>query len=325
MSAPLLARYAECIFWMARYFERAENLARLIDVNEVFSRDRRGSHNWDAVVDLNSDRSRYVERHGEDFAPEKVVNFYCLDASNPTSIFSCIRSARENARALRPLISTEMWTHINVVFNDLNAQRAQTMPMAGVSRFCARVKQAAQAHTGITEGTFYRDQGWYFYQIGKQIERADQTTRLVDIKYHALLPNIEDVGTDLDISQWNALLRSAAGYHAYRRVHPRGMSPKSVGGFLIFNPMFPRSVVTCVRQVDTLLTELCTRYHLRSGHQAMERLDELRAAVDGWTIDSVTQRGLHESLDFVQGQLIGVTDGIQRAFFGVDEMTPILE
>lgn len=323
MSAPLLARYAECIFWMARYVERAENLARLIDVNEVFSHDRRGSHNWDAIIALNSDRERYIERHGERFAPELVIHFYCLDASNPTSIFSCVRAARENARALRPLISTEMWSHLNVFYNDLNAMRAQPLALGAVSKFCSKIKQAAQAHTGITEGTFYRDQGWYFYQIGKAIERADQTTRLVDIKYHALLPSVSDIGTDIDISQWNAVLRSAAGYHAYRRVHPRGMSPKSVSSFLIFNPLFPRSVITCVRQVDSLLTELCTRYNLRSGHKAMERLDELRAALDSWTVDSVVNRGLHESLDFVQGQLIGVTDGIQRAFFGVDQDTPL--
>lgn len=322
MSMPLLARYAECIFWMARYMERAESLARLIDVNEVFSRDRRGAHNWGAIVDLNSDKERFRALHGADYTPEAVIRFYSLDADNPTSIFSCVRAARENARALRPLISQEMWLHLNVVYNDLKARTGRPLRLEETSRFCAAVKQAAQAHIGIIEGTFYRDQGWFFYELGKYLERADQTTRMLDVKYHALLPSPDDVGGEVDISQWNALLRSAAGYHAYRRVHPRGLSPSSVSGFLLFNPLFPRSVVTCVRQIDTLLTDMAARYGLRTAHRAMDRLDELRAVLDSTRVETVIERGLHEFLDYIQAQLIGITDSIQDRFFALGTLDP---
>lgn len=322
MSMPLLARYAECIFWMARYMERAENLARLIDVNEVFSRDRRGAHNWRAIVDLNHDQERFQALHGPTYTPETVIRFYSLDAENPTSIFSCVRAARENARALRPLISQEMWLHLNVVYNGLKARDGRPLRLEETSRFCAGVKQAAQAHIGIIEGTFYRDQGWFFYELGKYLERTDQTTRLLDVKYHALLPSLADVGGEVDISQWNALLRSAAGYHAYRRVHPRGITPAQVSGFLLFNPLFPRSVVTCVRQIDMLMTDMAARYGLRGAHGAMDRLDELRAVLSAARIETVIERGLHEFLDYIQTQLIGVTDSIQDRFFGLGPMEP---
>ncbi len=311
----LLARYAGCIFWMARYIERAENLARLLDVNEVFSRDSQGDHNWDAIVTLNADTSRFSEQYDE-ATKETVSYFYFLDADNPTSILSTVRMSRENARALRPLISTEMWTHINTFYNELQDLRARGPNLGRAGKLYERVKQACQAHTGITEGTFYRDQGWYFYLIGKYLERADQTTRLLDVKYHALLPSTDEVGSPLDVSQWNALLRSAAGYHAFRRIHPRGMKPSNVAGFMLFNECFPRSLICCVREVNELMTELRSRYRLRGGIEAMERLDELRAALDSMTIDDVIGRGTHEFLDFVQAQLIGVTDSMRAAYFG---------
>ncbi len=115
-------------------------------------------------------------------------------------------------------------------------------------------------YSGITEGTFYRDQTWHFYEIGRYLERADQTTRLLDMKYHLLLPQPSDIGSPIDVRQWHALLRSAAGYHAYRKLHPRGMTPGQVAGFLLLNPQFPRSVYLCVCQIERLLAELKAHY-----------------------------------------------------------------
>jgi len=218
LSEVLLARFADCIFWLARYVERAENLARILDVNETFSRDSHGGQNWRSIVQLNSDEERFFATHPAATAPS-VVKFYVIDAANPNSIISAVRYARENARTLRPLISTEMWVQLNVFHNRLaGLSEADLMPGKLAALF-GSIKEACQAHTGITEGTFFRDQGWYFYQLGRYIERADQTTRLLDIKYHLLLPSGTDVGSPTDVSQWNALLRSAAGYHAYRRLH----------------------------------------------------------------------------------------------------------
>ncbi len=316
MSEVLLARYAECIFWLARYVERAENLARILDVNETFNRDARGDQNWESIVRLHADEEAFHERHGEATA-EAVLRFYVTDAGNSSSIVSSIRNARENARALRPLISTEMWVQINVFQNRLNAIKDSDLSPERLTDLFREIKEACQTHTGITEGTFYRDQGWCFYQLGRYIERADQTTRLLDMKYHLLLPHAaEDIGSPIDIGQWNALLRSAAGYHAYRRQHPRGITPGRVAGFLLLNPNFPRSAFVCVREAEALLTELKRHHGLRGGTGAAEEFDGLRALLSTLTITAILGQGLHEFLDIIQRYLVAITRDLSSSFFG---------
>jgi len=311
----LLARYADCIFWLARYVERAENLARILDVNETFSRDSQGGQNWRSIVQLNSDEECFFAVH-DAASVHSVVNFYVIDGDNSNSIVSAIRCARENARTLRPLISTEMWVQLNVFYNWLVALTAADLVPGNLAALFATIKEACQTHTGITEGTFFRDQGWYFYQIGRYLERADQTTRLVDIKYHLLLPNISDVGSSVDVGQWHALLRSAAGYHAYRRLHAASTTPARVAGFLLLNTAFPRSVHHCVREVGRLLAEVKSHYGLRHGNDAAEELDRLRVLLGTLDVSTILRRGLHEFLDSIQCQLIAVTRELAIAFFG---------
>ena len=315
MVDVLLARYADCIFWLARYVERAENLARILDVNETFSRDSRGGQNWRSIIQLNSDEEKFFADDRE-VSAHSVIEFYVVDADNPTSIVSTIRGARENARTLRPLISTEMWVQLNIFYNRLAALEVADLAPGRLAALFATIKEACQTHTGITEGTFFRDQGWYFYQLGRYIERADQTTRLLDIKYHLLLPDIADVGSPTDVSQWNALLRSAAGYHAYRRLHAASTTPARVAGFLLLNQAFPRSVHHCVREVGRLLGDVKSRYALRGGNDAAEELDRLRAVLGTLTITAILSEGLHEFLDLIQQQLIAVSRDLSIAFFG---------
>ncbi len=311
----LLARFAEDITWMARYMERADNLARLLEVNEVFARDRRGQHNWEAIIGLNNDTDSFARKYGT-ATPTRTAYFYMLDRDNPTSIISAVRAARENARSLRPLISTEMWTHLNMFYNELQAIVATPESIPNISRFCERVRTACQAHTGITEGTFYRDQGWYFYQLGKYLERADQTTRLVDVKYHTLLPTADDVGSILDLSQWNALLRSAAGYHAYRRVHPRGIDPIGVAEFLVLNNRFPRSVRYCIAEVSTLLSQLIYTFQLTRGDRVAEAVEVIHRRLEDTDMENIVSFGMHEFLDAVQVDLIAVAEAMDIAYFG---------
>lgn len=315
MPEILLARHADALFWMARYVERAENLARILDVNQTFSRDAKGNQNWLSIVQLYAEEAAFSERYG-DASAEAVLRFYILDPGNPSSLVSDIRAARENARALRPLISTEMWSHLNRMHKRLAALAEAGLPEGPLGPLFDEIKEACQTHTGITEGTFYRDQGWCFYQIGRMIERADQTTRLLDMKYHLLLPDVSDVGRGVDVSQWNALLRSAAGYHAYRRVHSSGgLTPARVAGFLLQNPRFPRSVARCVRDTERLLMELRSRYMLRGGQDAAEGLDWLRVMLDELSTTEILIQGLHEFLDLVQSRLIAVSAALTRAFF----------
>ena len=315
MSDALLSRYADCIFWLARYVERAENLARILDVNETFSRDSHGGQNWRSIVQLNSDEERFFATHPAATA-QSVVKFYVIDSDNPTSIVSAIRSARENARTLRPLISTEMWVQLNVFYNRLIALDGDDLMPGRLAALFDAIKEACQTHTGITEGTFFRDQGWYFYQLGRYIERADQTTRLLDIKYHLLLPSLSEVGSPIDVSQWNALLRSAAGYHAYRRLHTATTTPARVAGFLLLNQAFPRSLHHCVREAGRLLGEVKSRYSLRHGNDAAEELDRLRGVLGTLDISTILSEGLHEFLDQMQRQLIAITRDLSFAFFG---------
>jgi uncharacterized alpha-E superfamily protein len=146
--------------------------------------------------------------------------------------------------------------------------------------------------------------------------RSIATTRLLDMKYHLLLPKLADVGSPTDVSQWNALLRSAAGYHAYRRLHPSGVSPAQVAGFLLLNRRFPRSIYLCVREAELLLAEMKARYGLRGGNGAAEQLDRLRALLSALTISEVIAQGLHEFLDMIQRRLIVVTQDLSVSFFG---------
>lgn len=312
--AHLLSRYAECVFWLARYMERVENIARILDVTETFARDR-GGRNWLSVVQINADEERFFARHQTADAAS-VLHFYLLDGANPTSIQASLQAARENARTIRSLISIEMWSQINVLHHTVRALTPADIESHRLAKLCADLRHACQTHTGIVEGTFYRDEAWYFYSLGRYLERADQTTRLLDIKYHLLLPKVTDVGSALDLSQWNALLRAVAGYQAFRRLYSGRMTPAAVTGFLLFSDSFPRSVSLCLRQVDWYLTQLRTRYALRGGAAAMERLDEMRAALADQTVDHVIRHGLHEFLDWLQMQNGALAAELGQAFFG---------
>lgn len=313
-DAPMLARYAEGLFWMARYLERVENVARLIDVTQSFESPGREVDAWYALVRINASEKLYAERHGAP-DPDRIRDFYLLDRQNPTSVPASIEAARLNARQLRPLISTEMWKHLNVFHREVMATRPDELQGDLLSRLCTRLKEGVQTHTGITEGTFYRDQGWHFLKLGRLIERADQTTRLLDIKYHLLLPVGAEERRVTELSQWGALLRGGAGYHAFRRVASASFTPADVVGFMLNDTAFPRSVVLCVQEMEWHLSQLRSCYGLHGTAASLERLSELRDGLLRDGVDHVIEAGLHEFLDRVQQQLIGIASGIGTAFF----------
>src|SRR5580698_9138230 len=314
LSSPLLARYAECIFWLARFVERAENLARIIEVHETYARDRSGARDWYSIVQLNADEKACAKKHNTASA-RNVIRFYLADHENPSSIFSVVRNARENARTLRPLVSTEMWVQLNVFYNRLIAIDERELAPGSLSPLLNEIKEACQTFTGITEGTFYRDQAWYFYRLGRYLERGDQTTRLLDSKYYLLVRDA-DVANMVNTGQWLALLRAASGYHAFRLLHQSDLTPWRIASFLLFNPSFPRSVFLCVREVDAAVTGLHSRYNLRGGYDVAEGLDQLRSILGTRSIDEVLADGLHEFIDFIQRYLTAITDRLGAAFFG---------
>ncbi len=312
-KGSLLSRFAENHFWMARYVERAENLARILDVNETFARDNAGTQDWLPIVQLHADEEAFFAKHKEATA-KAVVHFYIADRDNPDSIYRTIHMARENARSLRHLISIEVWTQLNVFDDWLRGLKRRDYDLMRLSPLCARIKELCQQHTGIAEGTLYRDQAALFYELGKQIERADQLTRLVDIKYHRLLPKADDVGSPIDVSQWNALLRSAAAYQAYRRHHPSGMTPEQVANFLLFDPGFPRSLRTCVAEMRGRVERLAAHPALEGAKPSPDALQRLERRA-GSSIETAVEQGLHEFLDETQVDLIAFGEDLADAYF----------
>jgi uncharacterized alpha-E superfamily protein len=311
--SSLLARFAENSFWVARYMERVENLARILDVNETFARDAHGGNDWLPILRLHCDEERYFERY-RDADATGVVRFYIIDRQNENSIVSCVRAARENARSIRHLISLETWTHLNIFYNWVGSLNTRSLNLSQLSRLCARIKEGCQLHSGIVTGTLYRDQVFSFYRLGVFIELCDQVTRLVDIKYHALLPHWKDVGSPIDIAQWNALLRSVSAYHGYRRVYPHEMTPTTVAGFVLLDPYFPRSIPHCVRYIEQNLEDLLSHnelQHVEFAHEHLALLKELA----GRTSEQVLATGLHEFIDDVQIALIALSQQIAETFF----------
>ncbi len=311
----LLARYAEGLFWMARYVERVENMARLVDVTQTFESPGREAESWLALIRINADEKGFAKR-GQAPTAEAVKRFYLLDRDNPTSVPASLELARTNARTLRPLISTEMWSQLNAFHRDMTTIDELELHGDRLSRLCARLKEGVQTHTGITEGTFFRDQGWLFYQLGRQIERADQTTRLLDIRYHLLVPAGGGEALRVaELTQWGGVLRAAAGYHAFRRVAPAGFTRTDVVSFLLTDPHFPRSVSLCVDKIEWFLGRLRSRWGLRGTVAALERVEELRGGLMGRPVDAIMADGLHHFLDGVQRDLILLAGEIGTAFF----------
>lgn len=316
MRNVLLARSAESLFWLGRYLERAENLARILEVNVTFARDAGGLQDWLPILRIHWDEARFLEMHGA-ASTDAVLHFYILDRENPTSIISALTNARSNARALRPLISREMWSQLNVFCNWISTLDQQILDPGRLIRLLAEIEEACQTHTGVTEGTFHRDQGWSFYWIGRHIERADQTTRLLDMKSPVLQPRPSSETSSIDLAQWNALLRSAAAYHPYRRVRSAALTAEHIAGFLLLDPGLPRSVLLCTHEVDRLLTELRSQYELPAGKTAAAELAALRADLGGLTGRELLGDGLHELLDLVQRRLIAITQHLSEEFFAL--------
>ena len=309
----LLARFAENAFWMGRYMERAENLARILDVNETFARDSSEEEVWLPILRLHAEEEAFLKIHQKATARE-VVHYYTLERTSPNSIRSCLDNARDNARTMRHLISTEMWRQLNVFHTWMCTLTRRDIRLDQLSSVCAVIKENCQTHTGVLEGTLHRDQVWYFYQLGKAIERAGQTTRLIDIKSHLLTGDSEAFAA-IDISQWNALLRSAAGYHAFRRIHPRGMDPQHVADFLILDRAYPRSVACSIHQLDTLLYGLRRNSGLFRASEIRKEINPLLEELEARPYGSNLQTDLGAFVDRIQIRLDDLAYRISAVFF----------
>ncbi len=251
----MLSRVANSIYWLNRYVERAENIARFIDVNLnlILDSPTGMTQQWDPLVKITGDASLFQERYGE-VLPENVIQFLAFDRDYPNSILSCLQAARENARSVREVISSEMWEQVNA-FYMMVTEAAPKQNLASLHDFFTQVKLASHLFAGIMDATMTHNEGWHFGQIGRLLERADKTSRILDVKYYILLPSVHDVGTTLDEIQWMSLLRSASAYEMYRKRQHR-INPTVVAEFLILDRDFPRSIRFCFVNAERSLHEI---------------------------------------------------------------------
>jgi uncharacterized alpha-E superfamily protein len=312
----MLSRVADSVYWLNRYVERAENIARFVDVNLNLSLDSTLGMNqqWKPLILTSGDLDLFNERYGEATA-ENVIKFLTFDRKYPNSIISCLESARENARSIREVISSEMWEEIND-FYLMVKDADQVGRINELPGFFARVKSSSHLFTGVMNATMSHNEGWHFGRIGRLIERADKTARILDVKYFILLPSVRDIGTPLDELQWISLLRSASAYEMYRKCQHR-ISPDEIAEFLILDREFPRSIQFCLLEAEKSLYHISGN-NLGTWQNPAERaLGKLRSELEFITIEEIVNLGLHQFLDDVQTKLNQVGGEIFETFVAV--------
>jgi uncharacterized alpha-E superfamily protein len=320
--SSLLSRYGESVFWMARYFERAESLARVLETQTSFQRGR-DDNSWAWIVALYSDEKAFAKAFAEPSA-ENVIRYYMAYADNPGSVQSSIHSARENARALRPMLSTDMWYQLNDFYNRLSALGPGDFSEVRLSRTCDAIKRGCYAQAGVAESTLYHDETWPFFRLGLYLERADQTSRLLDVRFAQQQTGIARDEGQFDFTFWTILLRAASAYHAYRRVFPRHIEPKEVARFLIFDARLPRSIGYCLAELQSMIELLRRNFGLRHASAAAEQIETMISGLDAASKDEHLLEHLHAFNDWVQLNLIRLTDELGRAFFGYSQPAELL-
>src|SRR3954470_6857758 len=307
-ATVMLSRVAHSLYWMSRYIERAENIARLLEVNLQMLLDFQSlddnstTEHWSSILASSGDEELF-DKHYRDADSRSVTEFFAFDLRNPSSILSCVYAARENARMIRDQISMEMWETINELHLFLKARSTSDVWNAGPNEFFQHIKMVSHLFQGLTASTYSRNEGWEFLQFGKYLERADKTTRILDVKYHILLPSATDVGGALDTAQWQAVLRSASALEAYRRYYVREILSWKAAEFLIFSDSFPRSLHFCMAQVDDFLRRILGETGTRPKSPAARASHRLLADLQSLTITDVLDQGLHEFLMEIQATL----------------------
>jgi uncharacterized alpha-E superfamily protein len=297
--------------------ERAENVARFIDVNLQMMLDLPSGLNqqWQPLVSISGDDAVFQKRYS---APtrENVIKFLALDGENPNSILSCFRTARENARTVREVISSELWEQVNSSYLTVSAAATNQTLINSPYGFFAEVKKASHLFDGVAEATMLHGEGWHFYRMGRLLERADKTSRLLDVKYFILLPSVTDVGTSLDDIQWAAVLRSASALEMYRKRHGH-IVPEDIVEFLVLDPEFPRSIYFCLTEANDSLHAISATPIGTYRNAAEQQLGQLRADLAYTDRKQIMSRGLHEFLDALQTKLNAVDQCIYDTFFAL--------
>jgi uncharacterized alpha-E superfamily protein len=285
------------MYWMARYLERVGETARLMEINLLYlveaEEDMGEQDKWRPVLQINSALPFYIELHGDEvITTQRVLQFVCGGRTNPSSIRNCLRLFRENARVARDRISKEMWEAVNEIWMSFDERLRGTITPERASSLFVELRNQVARINGLTTATMMRGEAYAFYQLGGCVERADMTTRTLDVKYHIILPDASLVGSALDYYQWAALLKSLSGFEAFRRTYHTGFQPMAVVEFVLFETDFPRSLAFSVNHMGTALRTIGLEGKERTS-DAFIRIQELLAATTG---EQVFTSGLHEFL-----------------------------
>ena len=307
----MLSRTADHLYWMARYTERAENLARLLDVTHQMSlvpqSVARENLNWGAILALNSLEKIFAKSYQEVTA-ENVLRFMVADDSNPMSIYSCLRAARENAHAVRGTLTAETWESCNATWIELRGQRFESILSAGVGEFFDWVKLRSAVTRGVTFGTMLQDEALHFIRLGGLLERADNTARILDVKYHVLGKN-GDEGTS-DFYQWGALLRSLSAFEVYRKVYRDAITPARVAELLMLRADMPRSLHACTSGLVRVLEAITNAQSAETERRAGVLYSQIHYA----RIEDILAQGLHEYLSDFMDRIYDLGEGIGQDF-----------
>lgn len=314
----MLSRVADSLFWLGRYAERAENYARFINVNFNLSLDLPPGirEQWAPLLAATGD-NKLFEEYYKSVNRENAIRFLAFDGRNPNSILSSITKSRENARIVRENISKETWEVLNDLYHYMSKLvKRRIWKKDDPHAYFTEIKREIQLLNGIAYDTAPRTQGWYFTKMGQFIERSDKTSRILDVKYHFLLPSVEEVGSPLDYLHWGALLKSVSAFNAYRRVYGK-LDPTTIVEYLVLNRYFPRSILFCLINVESCLLEISEHKGRGYSNNAEKAIGNLRADLEYASISDVFNFGLHEYLDQLQIRLNDIASEIYDQYFKI--------
>ncbi|CUH39548.1 hypothetical protein JSE7799_02275 [Jannaschia seosinensis] len=296
----MLGKTAGGLTWLFRYMERSENLARLVETGHriALTRPDRAESEWTSVLETAWAR-RGFEAHHDQISAEAVTDWLLRDRNNPACVLNCIENARMNAKLVRTGLTREVWEAVNECWMTLNEALSRRVTPKDVPRVLGLIKQRSAFVRGSLHGTMLRDDAFDFTRLGTFVERADATARLLDVKYYVLLPTAAGVGSTLDNTQWEMILRSVSAEASFRFVHGRTRRARDIASFLIFDGRQPRSLAFCYNKIGGHLEHLYRDYGTRLPCHDMA--DAICRDFERLTVDAVFERGLHQFLqDFLR-------------------------
>lgn len=313
----MLSRVANSIYWMSRYVERVENLARFVDVtlNFILDQPQGAAEPWRPLVYATGDEKWFAE-HYDAATQDNVIEFLTFDPRYPGSIVSSLQWARENARGIREAISSEMWEQLNSFYYRVMEESLHRRFPGGLMEFFQELRQASHLFEGITSASLTRNEGWHFAALGRFLERADKTSRILDVKYFALAPTARDKNAVLDDLQWSSVLRSVSALEMYRKQRKR-IAPAKVVEFLLLDEEFPRAIRYCVNEASESLDRIASLSPVHQDCPAKKAMDELKADLGSVNVEALLDKGLHKFIDQLQLKMNSVGAAIHETFFAV--------